>query len=171
MQSAAKTVEEYLDSLTPERRAAIAKVRAVIRKNLPAGYREGIQFGMLGYCIPLERFPDTYNGQPLPIAALAAQKNHLALYLMGVYGSKELLARFQRGFDKAGKKLDMGKSCVRFQRADDLALDAVAEVIRAVPVDKLIDIHESVHAARRKKKPAAARKPTAKQPAAKRKRR
>src|SRR5689334_13046321 len=138
MQSPATTVTEYLAALPPERRAALAKVRAVIRKNLPAGYREGVLWGMLGYAIPLERFPDTYNGQPLVIAGLAAQKNYLALYLMGVYGSPELLARFRQAFAKAGKKLDMGKSCVRFQSPDDLALDAVADVIRALPVDKYI---------------------------------
>ncbi len=160
MNSKAATVAEYLAGLSAERRAAVQAVRAVVNANLPAGYREGVQYGMLGWAIPLADFPQTYNGQPLGIAALASQKQYLSLYLMGVYGDVQLLARLRDGFARAGKQLDMGKSCVRFASVDDLALDAVAEVIRAVPPERLIAMHEAVHAGRRK--PAAKAKPAVK---------
>jgi hypothetical protein len=97
---------------------------------------------MLNYGIPLTRFANTGNGQPLCYAALAAQKNYCSLYLMSVYGDKKQEARLRDGFTAAGKKLDMGKSCVRFKSADDLPLDVVGEVIAAVPVDKWIEMFE-----------------------------
>jgi hypothetical protein len=143
MQSSAPTVKAYLESLPDDRRAAISKVRAVINENLPAGYQEGMQFGMIGWCIPLSRYPDTYNGQPLGIAALASQKNAMSLYLNGVYGDRELERWFKDAFAKAGKKLDMGKSCVRFKRLEDLPLDVIAETISRVSVEKLIEVYEA----------------------------
>ena len=138
--SAASTVEEYLDELSPDRRGPIEAVRAVIRKNLPRGYVESFAWGMICYGIPLSRYPDTYNGQPLMYAALAAQKNHLSLYLMGPYGSRELLQRLKDGFAAAGKKLDMGKSCIRFKRADDLDLDTIGQLVAAIPADRWVEI-------------------------------
>jgi hypothetical protein len=144
----AKSADEYLDDLPAERRTAIATVRGVVRKNLPKGYSEFVSWGMLNYGIPLSRFPNTYNGQPLCYAALAAHKNYCTLYLMSVYGDKKHEARLRDGFKAAGKKLDMGKSCIHFKSSDDLPLDVVGELIASVPVEKWIEIYE----ASRKKK-------------------
>ena len=119
MQSKAKTVAKYLAELPEDRRAAISKIRAVIRKNLPNGYKEGMQYGMIGYFVPHSIFPDGYHcdpKQPLPFASLASQKNHMALYLMCIYGSESHKAWFKEAWEKTGKKLDMGKSCVRFKK-------------------------------------------------------
>jgi hypothetical protein len=136
----AKTPEEYLADLPESRRDAIATVRAVVRRNLPKGYAEFVSWGMLNYGIPLSRFQETGNGQPLCYAALAAQKNYCSLYLMSVYADKGQEARLRDGFTAAGKKLDMGKSCVRFKSADDLPLDVVGQLIAAVPADQWIEI-------------------------------
>ena len=144
----AKSADEYLDDLPDDRRHAIAAVRAVVRKNLPNGYSEFVSWGMINYGVPLSRFPNTGNGQPLCYAALAAQKNYCSLYLMSVYGDKKQEARLRDGFKAAGKKLDMGKSCVRFKTPDDLPLDVVGELIAAVPAEQWIEIYER---SRRKK--------------------
>ena len=144
MRSDAADVDAYLSELPDERRAAVAAVRAVILERLPPGLEEGIQYGMIGYYVPLERFPDTYNGQPLSAAALASQKRHIALYLMGVYGDED--SRFREQWQATGKKLDMGKSCVRFRRLDDVPLDVVGEAIARTSVESLIAAHERTHA-------------------------
>jgi len=133
--SPATTPEEYLASLPDDRRVALTAVAEVVRRNLPAGYREGMQYGMIGWYVPLETFPDTYNGQPLGLAALASQKHYMSLYLNNVYGDPELEAWFRSRFDDAGKKLDMGKSCVRFRQLDDLALDVIGEAIARSDLD------------------------------------
>src|SRR3954454_14082158 len=129
--STAATVAEYLDSLPAERKASLEVVRKVILENLPAGYQEGIQYGLISYFIPLERYPVTYNKQPLSCVALASQKNHMALYLMCVYGSPDVRARFETEYQQSGKRLDMGKSCLRFKRADDLPLDLIGKTVAA----------------------------------------
>jgi len=134
------TVAAYLASLPADRRAEVARVRRVIRKHLPKGYKEAMGWGMIMYGVPLKVYPDTYNGHPLCYAALAAQKNYSSLYLMSVYGSKPLLAELKAGFKKAGKKLDMGKSCIHFKRADDLALDTIGKLIARLPVSKYVEI-------------------------------
>ena len=146
------TVQEYLDALPPDRRATIGAVRSVVRKHLPKGYQEAIGMRMIVYIIPLSRFSETYNGHPLMIAALASQKNSCTLHLMGVYGDPRQRAALEDGFRRAGKKLDLGKACVRFKRAGDLALDTIAEVIAAVPPEVLIAQHEAVHAGKRRAK-------------------
>jgi hypothetical protein len=143
--SNAKTLAAYLKELPADRRREVARVREMIRKHLPAGYRETMNWGMITYEVPLDRHPKTYNGQPLCFAALAAQKNYLSLYLMPVDAAA--LARLKAAFETAGKKLDMGKSCIRFKRADDLPLDALGAEIAAVPVDKFVSC---VEAARRR---------------------
>jgi Domain of unknown function (DU1801) len=171
--SRAPTVEAYLAALPPERRAALQKVRSVIRKNLARGFEEGMQYGMIGYYIPLSRYSETYNGQPLTIASLAAQKQYLVVYLMSVYGDPATRRWFEREYRASGKRLDMGKSCVRFRSLADLPLDLVGEAIRRVTVDGYIDHYEKTArgkkngAARAKarpapaaKKAAAAKKPT-----------
>jgi uncharacterized protein YdhG (YjbR/CyaY superfamily) len=168
--SKATTVAKYLAELPPDRRAAIAKVRETILANLPEGYEEGMQFGMIGYCVPLSRFPNTYNGQPIGIAALASQKQYMALYLMSVYGDPKTEAWFRDAFAKAGKKLDMGKSCVRFKKLEDLPLDVIGQTIARVSVDQLIAQVEAVHGSARKaraKTTAAKKAPAKKAPAKK----
>jgi hypothetical protein len=143
VKSKAGTVKDYLKELPEDRRATLAAVRKVILRNLPKGYHETMNWGMICYEIPLERYPDTYNGQPLAPVALAAQKNHLALYLMAVYGDEKQLAWLREQFQKAGKKLDMGKSCVRFRKLDDLPLDAIGQVVARVTPEKFIACYEA----------------------------
>ena len=134
----AATVSEYLSSLPPEERADIRKVRAVIRKNLPKGYREGMQWGMICYTIPLSRYSQTYNGQALCYAALAAQKNFHSVYLMNVYGDRDVEKWFRARYKATGKRPNMGKSCVRFRHADDLPLDLIGEAIARTSVKDYI---------------------------------
>ena len=140
--SAAKSVAEYLEALPAAKREAISTVRDVVLANLPEGYVEGMEYGMIYYSVPLTRYPETYNGHPLCYAGLAAQKNHNAIYLMGVYGDDQSAKQFKDAFAKSGKKLDMGKSCVRFKSPDDLALDAIATAIASMPVDAYIAMYE-----------------------------
>jgi hypothetical protein len=142
VQSAAQTVKGYLDELPKERRAVIAKVRDMIRRNLPAGYEEAMGYGMITYSIPLSRYPETYNGQPLMYVALAAQKNNYAVYLTGSYGDPTRAAKLKAGFKAAGKKLDAGKSCIRFKKLEDLPLDVIGEAIADIPADELIARYE-----------------------------
>lgn len=139
MRSDAKTVEEYLGALPEERRAALAAVRAVILARLPPGYVEAMNWGMIAYEVPLALCPKTYNGQPLMYAALASQKNHMAVYLCGLYcGLPGVKDTFLAAYERAGQKLDMGKACIRFRRLEDLDLDAVGEAIAAVSVEAFI---------------------------------
>ena len=140
--SSARTVEEYLASLPPERRDVISTVRDTVRRHLPEGYAEGMAYGMIYYHIPLSRYPATYNDNPLCYAGLAAQKNHFALYLMGAYADGASQERLRQGFARAGKKLDMGKSCIRFKRIEDLPLDVIGESIASVSPDAYIAFYE-----------------------------
>jgi Domain of unknown function (DU1801) len=146
VKSGAATVDEYLESLPQDRRAAVGAVRNVIVANLPPGFEEGMQFGMISYHVPLSRYPDTYNGQPLGIVALANQKNYMALYLMGVYSDEAEATWFRSRWQSTGKRLDMGKSCVRFKRLDDLPLDVVGETVARTSVDGFIASYESSRA-------------------------
>lgn len=136
MQSRATTPAEYLDSLPDDRRAALEAVRAVILANVDGDIEEGMQYGMLGYYVPHRVFPRGYHcdpRQPVPYINLASQKNHMALYLFYAYGSRTAERFIREGFAKAGKRVDMGKSCLRFKSVDDLALDVLAESIRHTP--------------------------------------
>lgn len=144
--SIATTVKQYLDELPPDRREAISEVREVILKNLPEGYVEAMRWGMISYEIPLERFPDTYNGQPAGVAGLAANKNCNSVYLLNIVGPRE--EWFKSEYHKTGKKLDMGKSCVRFKRLDDLPLDLIGEAIATSPVDELISFYRMARSER-----------------------
>lgn len=144
--SSAKTVKEYLDGLSPERRKEIEAVRKIIIKNLPKGYEEGISYGMLGYCVPLSLYPKGYLGKkdvPLPYACLASQKHYMALYLNNVYGDKATDEWFRKTYKASGKKLDMGKSCVRFKSADDLPLEVIGQAIAKTPVQTYIERYEA----------------------------
>lgn len=141
----ATTVAEYLDSLPPDRKKALAKVRAVVRKNLPKGYVEHMGWAGINWSVPLSVYPDTYNGHPLDYVALASQKNYASLYMLVAYGDAAQAARLRDGFAKAGKKLDMGKSCIRFTDPDDLALDVIGEVVASTPMRKWIGIAKAAH--------------------------
>jgi uncharacterized protein YdhG (YjbR/CyaY superfamily) len=143
VKSSAGTPEEYLAGLQPERREAVARVREVILKDLPEGYEEGMLYGMISYHVPLERYPDTYNDQPLSVVTLASQKNHMSLYLLGVCYDPETELWFRERFEESGKKLDMGKSCVRFRKLEDLPLDVVGEAVSRVTPEKLIERYEA----------------------------
>jgi Domain of unknown function (DU1801) len=153
MQSKALTVEAYLRSLPEDRRAAINVVRDVILKNLDASYEEGMQYGMIGYYVPHRVYPKGYHcdpKQPLPFAALASQKNYMALYLMSVYcgcaddGPGNPHGRwFREAWGKTGKKLDMGKACIRFRKLEDLPLDLIGEAIRRIPTSMHIEFCEA----------------------------
>jgi len=138
----AKTVEEYLHTLPADRQGPMRAVREVILENLPKGYAETINWGMITYEIPLERYPDTYNKQPLAMAGLASQKNYMSLYLMNVYADPETAKQFHEKYRASGKKLNMGKSCVRFKKLDDLPLEVIGEVIRGCTVEQYIRRYE-----------------------------
>jgi hypothetical protein len=144
--SKAATVEEYLQELPEDRRAVVSAVRDVVLRNLPAGYREAMGYGMITWGIPLEDYPDTYNGQPLGYAALAAQKNYYALYLMSPYMDADQEQRLRDDFRKAGKKLDMGKSCLRFKKLEDLPMDVIGRVIASTSPKEYIARYEAVRA-------------------------
>ena len=156
MQSHALTVDEYLASLPEDRREVISAVREIFLKNLPEGFEEGMQYGMIGYYVPHSRYPAGYHcdpKQPLPYGGLASQKNHMSLHLMCAYGDGPIRKAFVQGFKDVGKKLDIGQACVRFKKLDDLALDVVADTLRKVTVQDWIDIYErSVPASKRKKR-------------------
>jgi hypothetical protein len=130
--------QSYIDALPDGRREAIATVRSVILENLPHGYEEVIAFGMISYQVPLSIKSDTYNGKPLQYAALASQKNHMAVYLSAIYTDPEAAADFEKKYKATGKRLDVGKSCVRFKRLDDLPLDLIGEAIASYDVSEFV---------------------------------
>lgn len=142
--SRAATVADYLAELDPLRRAEIEVVRDAVNAALPDGYLEVMSFGMISWVIPLANYPNTYNKQPLAYAGLAAQKNSNSLYLNCVYASPERAERLKAAWAAAGKKLDMGKSCIRFKRAADLALDVVRDEIDATTPAQFIALYETV---------------------------
>ena len=146
MRTTATTLEEYLDSLPEDRRVALEQVRAVILKRLPKGYVETINWGMISYEIPLETYPKTYNKQPLMYAALASQKNYMAVYLSTIATSEEEAKAFEREYRATGKRYDVGKSCVRFRKLEDLPLDLVGRVVKATPPRAFIAITEAARA-------------------------
>ncbi len=141
MQSQASTVAQYLSELPEDRRKALEVVRRIILDNLDEDYEEGIQYGMIGYYVPHRVYPAGYHcdpRQPLPFAGLASQKNYMSFYFMCIYGESELSRWFREAWAETGKKLDMGKACIRFKKPEDLALDVIAEAIRRVPARKYI---------------------------------
>jgi len=150
--SDAASVPDYLASLPDDRREALTAVREVVLARLPEGIEEAMNWGMISYEVPLERYPDTYNGQPLSYAALASQKNHMAVYLMGIYGSDSLRARFEDAYRATGKRMDIGKSCVRFRRLDDLPLDVIGDAVGAVTLDDFLAMHDQAASLRKSRK-------------------
>ncbi len=144
VQSKASTVSQYLKDLPRERRDEIQKVRRVIRKNIGKGFKETMNWGMICYEVPLSIYPDTYNGKPLMFVALAAQKNNYSLYLMCIYQDPRFVETLRNGFDKIGKKPNMGKSCIRFKRADDIPLDVIGGIVRRVSLEEFLRSYEQV---------------------------
>lgn len=146
MKSKASTVAEYLRDLPEDRRAAISAVRAVILENLDSDFEECMSCGMIGYVVPHRVFPAGYHcdpQQPLLFAALASQKNYMSLYLMTVYGNREHEAELREAFAQAGRKLDMGKCCIRFKKLDDLPLPVVGDLIGRVTARKYVAHYEA----------------------------
>lgn len=170
MQSGAATVAEYVKSLPPDRREAIEALRKVILANIDPIIEEGMSYGMIGYYIPHRHYPPGYHCTPelpLPYAGLASQKNHLSYYTMAIYGDEKEVDWFKSEWKKTGKKMDMGKSCIRFKKLDDLPLELIAASLRRTPAAKFIEQYERVirpmnKAARTRAKSPAKKKTPAK---------
>ena len=150
LRSEAITVDQYLQELPVERRAAISAVREVIVASLPEGFEEVMNWGMITYQVPLETYPDTYNGKPLMYAALASQKRHMAVYLTGIYMSEESRQEFEADYRATGKRFDVGKSCVRFRKLDDLPLELIGKSIGVMGADDFVTEVEKIHSQRKK---------------------
>jgi hypothetical protein len=169
------TVEEYVAALPPDRREAIQAVRETVNRNLPKGYEEGIQYGMIGWYVPHSIYPAGYHCDPsvaLPFAGLASQKNHMSFHVMSVYGSSKERAWFEAAWAKTGKRLDMGAACVRFRRLEDVALDVLGQAVARTPVAEWVRVYEGLRATtksgradakRAAKKAAAKAKPAGRQ--------
>ena len=142
MRSEATSVDQYIAELPDDRRVAIETVRDTIAANLAPGFEEAMNWGMITYQVPLETYPDTYNGQPLMYAALASQKNHMAVYLTAVYANDDSRESFLDKYRASGKRLDMGKSCVRFRTRGDLPVDLIGATIGSMTVESFIDNYE-----------------------------
>lgn len=142
MRSNAATVEQYLSELPDDRLETIEAVRDVILENLPEGFEEAMNWGMITYQVPLSRYPDTYNKQPLMMAALASQKNHMAVYLTGVYADEDSRNSFKIAYESTGKRMDIGQSCVRFRKLDDLPLELIGQAIAEYSVNEFIALNE-----------------------------
>ena len=158
MQSKATTPDNYVAELPEERIAAFKKLRATIKKNIPKGFEEGMGYGMMGYVVPHKLFPDGYHcdpTQPLPFAGLASQKNFIALYHMGIYADPKLLKWFTTEYPKHSKgKLDMGKSCIRFKKMDDIPFDLIGELMQKMTVKDWVETYVSIYRSQLKKQPA-----------------
>jgi len=151
----AATVDEYLAKLPEDRRAVVSAVRKMVKKHLPKGFQERASWGMIGWEVPLTKSGPTYNGQPLCFAGIAAQKHHYSLYLTSAYMDPVISKRVQDVFKAAGKRLDMGKSCVRFRSLDAIPLDDLGPIIAAVPMDEFIERYQAIHANTKTAKPRA----------------
>ena len=150
MRSTATTVDEYLEGLSPERREAVSAVRQAVLSNLPDGYEEMMDFGMIAYVVPLARVPKTYNGHPLMYAAISSEKNYVSVHLMNVYADPDTTQWFGDNYKATGKRLDMGKSCVRFRKLEDLPLDLIGEAVGRTPIEEWIALYEASRPVRRR---------------------
>ncbi len=148
MQSQAKTPKQYLSELPEERKNPMEKLHKTISENLPEGFEETMSYGMLGYVVPHTIYPKGYHCDPkLPLGfiAIASQKNFIALYHMGIYADKNLYDWFVSEYPKHCKtKLDMGKSCIRFKKMDDIPYDLIAQLVQKVAVQEWITMYENV---------------------------
>ena len=140
MHSKAITVEQYLNELPNDRKDAMSIVRQTIVENLPDGYNEVMNWEMITYEVPLETYPNTYNGKPLMYAALASQKNYMSVYLTGCYMSLDVRNKFKKAYKKSGKRFDAGKSCIRFKKVNDLPLELLGKTIASMDVNKFIEL-------------------------------
>jgi len=152
MQSDAKTVDVYLSEVPLERQEQIRKVRKVILDNLPEGYEEVMNWGMITYQVPLSVYPDTYNKKPLMYAALASQKNQMAVYLSSIYTDEGKRDQFEKEYRLTGKRYDVGKSCVRFRKLDDLPLPLIAKAVGSIEMDDFIELAKKAGSVRKSKK-------------------
>lgn len=161
MPSKATTVKQYMDELPADRKKAIAAIRKAIKSNLDPKFKEGIQYGMIGYFAPHSVYPKGYHcdpKQPLPLASIASQKNHIGIYLFCLYSNEAEMARFVEAWKATGKKLDMGKSCIRVKTIDDVPLDVLGDAIGRISCDAFIE-HYEAQIAQGPAKKAAAKKP------------
>ena len=142
------TPDEYVASLPEDRKEPVQAIRTAVNKNLPKGFKEVISYGTISYVVPHEKYPEGYHcnpSQPLPFVSIASQKNFIALYHMGMYGMPELLKWFQAEFPKhSKKKLDMGKSCVRFKKPEDIPFELIGQLMKKVTVDDWVSFYTSV---------------------------
>ena len=155
MQSKVTTVEQYMAELPADRQKAMTELRKVIKKNLPKGFKEGMGYGMMGWSVPHSIYPAGYHcnpKDPLPFMGLASQKNSINFYHMGIYANPKLLKWFQDAHAKASsKKLDMGKSCIRYKKPEDIPYELIGELVAKITVDEWIDEYEKVIKNSRKK--------------------
>jgi Domain of unknown function (DU1801) len=171
-----KTPAQYIAALPADRAKTIATVRAFVNQHIPRGYEECMVWGSIGWTIPLSRYPDTHNKQPILYVGTSSQKNYCVLYLMGAFWSASQLEQLKAAFAAAGKKLDMGACCVNFKSPDDLPLEAIGKLIAAISSEKWIEMYEESRLktkagqAKAKQGAASARKVTAKRSAIKRRR-
>ncbi len=146
MQYEVYSIDEYIAALPEDRKPVIERLRKIILTNLPEGFEEQLSYGMIGYVVPLSRYPNGYHakeGEPLPFLSLASQKNHIAIYHMGLYSKPKLEEWFIKEYaDRVPTKLDMGKSCIRFKNPDHIPYDLVAELCQKMSVDEFINIYE-----------------------------
>ncbi len=152
MQSNARTIAEYISSLPDDRAAQIVEVRKTILDNLPEGYEETMNWGMISYQVPLSVYPDTYNKQPIIYAALASQKNHMAVYLSGIYMFEDRYMAFEKAYRETGKRFDVGKSCVRFRNLENLPLDLIGKTIASIPMTDFVEHVKKVKSPRKSRK-------------------
>lgn len=138
MKSSAATVDEYLAALPDDRRKTISAVLQTVRRNMPKGFEEVMNYGMICWQVPLAVLPDTHNGQPLMYAALASQKHHMALYLCSLYGSTGLRKELEEGYARAGIRLDMGLGCIRFRKLHHVPLPVIGKIIGAISMKQFI---------------------------------
>ena len=146
MQISASSLEEYLSQIPEDRKEAFKQIIDTVNANLPNGFQENLSYGMVGWCVPLETYPAGYHctpGSALPFINLASQKNFIALYHMGIYAKPKLLDWFVEEFPKYSKrKLDMGKSCIRFKKVEDIPFDLIGELCKKMDVEEWISIYE-----------------------------
>ena len=156
MQSKAATVDQYINELPEERKKPMEEIRKVIRKNIPKGFQECMSYGMVGYVVPHSKYPDGYHCDPklpLPFLAFASQKNFIAIYHMGIYADPKLLKWFTEAHAKAWpKKLDMGKSCMRYKKPEDIPYALIGELVTKITPDDWIEIYERNYKNQRKTK-------------------
>ena len=175
MAKAPATPEEYLAALPEDRRHALEVLRATILKNLGKGFEEGIQYGMIGYFVPHSVYPNGYHcdpRQPLPFASIASQKSHIGIYLFCIYTEEGEAERFREEWLATGKRLDMGKSCVRVKKIEDVPLDVLGRAIKRATLKRFVASYEAGLAGTKagqaaRKKASAAKKPTTKKAATK----